>query len=179
MFLRPQRNERHKYIVFIHGNSGISKTEAVRRVLEGLKATNKEYDYYCKMSGFSKWWEGYDNQPITWIDEIGLASEYNAGQIALQVKSLFLNKNPQRVEVKGKSLNFDFKLVIMCSNYTVEEVVSSMKDQDQEAVKRRFTSYCYLENVNTVKKRKSLYMSLMQIVADNFDVNLKELIHNM
>ena len=67
----------------------------------------------------------------------------------------------------------------MCSNYTVEEVVSSMKDQDQEAVKRRFTSYCYLENVNTVKKREGLYMSLMQIVADNFDVNLKKVIHNM
>jgi len=50
------------------GPTGVGKTSMVFRVLKALQKADV-VDYYSKGGGLKKFWDGYDNQPIAWIDD--------------------------------------------------------------------------------------------------------------
>ena len=66
---RPQRSLTTD-LVHYYGTPGTGKTTTVSRVL--LNTVRKLYpkiDYYSKMVGLSKFFDGYDNKPLCWIDD--------------------------------------------------------------------------------------------------------------
>ena len=56
---RPPRVE-ETFAALIHGPPGIGKTTAVVRILRAIEKIYG-YDHYAKMSGLSKFFDGYDN----------------------------------------------------------------------------------------------------------------------
>jgi len=66
--LRPQRQFRTD-VVYYYGPSGMGKTNSIDTLLRTIRHIYPEVDYYSKMGGLSKFWDGYDNQPIVWIDD--------------------------------------------------------------------------------------------------------------
>lgn len=65
---RPQREFRTD-LIYYYGPPGTGKTTTVSRVLNTIRRLYPQIDYYSKMGGLSKYFDGYDNQPITWIDD--------------------------------------------------------------------------------------------------------------
>ena len=72
-------------------------------------------DFYSKMGGLNKYWDGYDNQPIVVIDDPGLFNIQHNEDCVIAFKNVVSNGAFQ-VEVKYGSLQFDSYLVIIISN---------------------------------------------------------------
>ena len=71
MVLRPQRRLQTKCL-YIHGPPGTGKSTVVFDVLHTLERINPECDFYAKMGGLCKFWDGYNNQQIVVIDDPGV-----------------------------------------------------------------------------------------------------------
>ena len=63
---RPQHSFRTD---LVYGPPGTGKTTSISRLLNVIRKLYPKVDYYSKMGGLSKFFDGYDNQPITWIDD--------------------------------------------------------------------------------------------------------------
>ena len=69
-----------------------------------------------KLNGFRKYWDGYDNQPIVWIEDPGAfdtrfnVDDVNAFKMLISTGSCLL------LEVKYGTVQFDSYLVIVTSN---------------------------------------------------------------
>lgn len=141
MELRPPRT--HKtYILYIYGPTGKGKTTNILRALEAVKYAGDgpdPIDYYSKMSGMQKYWDGYDNQPIVWIDDpnpVGKWSEESAAHF-----KTVLSTGPTLVEVKHGSMQFDSHLVIISTNLQPGELAASFGSTSEPAILRRLKEF--------------------------------------
>jgi len=57
----------------------MGKTASINSVLNTIRSMHPQVDYYSKMGGLGKFWDGYDNQPICWIDDPIAASVVRTG----------------------------------------------------------------------------------------------------
>ena len=92
--------------MYIYGPPGIGKSTYIFKWFD-LKKFNPELDYYCKVSGLSKWYDGYDNEPIVIIDDPVLMSGSPGFQEQLQCLRNVVSTGPTYVKVKGSTWVFD------------------------------------------------------------------------
>lgn len=90
------------HVIWIHGPSGTGKS---KRAYEF--ATQKESFYYKPPA--NKWWDGYTGQEVVVIDDYKGAWE-------LEYLLTLLDRYPLKVEVKGGSVEFNSKYIVITSN---------------------------------------------------------------
>ncbi|CAB3999376.1 replication-associated [Paramuricea clavata] len=128
------------HVLQIFGPAGIGKTTAVFKVLKAFTDTGVA-DFYFKGGGLKKYWDGYDNQPIVWIDDPVTLDASRDSESVQQLKNVFSTGNAV-VEVKYGSLTFDSKLVIITSNGAPEYLAASCGEENYEPILRRLTDTC-------------------------------------
>jgi len=72
MKYRPRRDFRTD-LVYYFGPAGYGRTTVIYNALKTIRQLYG-VDYYSKCGGLSKFWEGYDNQLISWLDDPSAAS---------------------------------------------------------------------------------------------------------
>lgn len=80
----------------------------------------------------SKWWCGYTDQPVILIDDLDTA-------VLGHYLKRWADKYPFPAEYKGGSMVIRPKLVIVTSNYTIDELFNA-DGQMRDALKRRFAT---------------------------------------
>jgi len=107
--------------LWIHGSTGTGKTHSV---------VTQHPDRYIKP--LNKWWDGYQGEDVVHIDEI---SPEHTKWIAPYLKK-WADKWPFDAEVKGGAKQLRPKLIVVTSNYTLEEM--GFNENDYPALQRRF-----------------------------------------
>lgn len=100
--LKIKPREEKPYVIWLYGASGSGKS---RQAFEFAKSKS---NYYYKPS-FNKWWDGYTGQECVVIDDYKGAWE-------LEYLLNLLDRYPMRVEIKGGSINFNSKWIVITSN---------------------------------------------------------------
>lgn len=80
----------------------------------------------------NKWWDGYQNEDVVHLDEI---DESHVCWIPAYLKK-WADKWPFDAEVKGGAICIRPKLIVITSNYSLEEI--GFKEKDLPALRRRF-----------------------------------------
>ena len=120
--------------MYFYGPPGTGKSTSIKRVLQELQIAYPECDWYCKM-GMSKFWDGYDNQPIVLMND----STSN-----LEKKRFSVSRTKSQLDLtlwrsKGDGcMQFDSHLVIMISNEH-PNVLAESAGRSREAIKDRLT----------------------------------------
>ena len=173
------------HVLHIWGPSGIGKTTAIYEMLSTLQDMNIA-DFYFKGGGLKKYWDGYDNQPIVWIDDPVMLDSTKDSESVQQLKNVFSTGNAV-VEVKYGSLTFDSKLVIITSNPSPEYLAGSCGQDNYEPILRRLTDACgswridEKEYCRSNKFKKQLFRIIRRSLdhININDVTAKEVIENI
>ena len=64
---RPR--ERPTRLFYIWGKAGVGKTTMVTKVLNAIQRLEPRLSHYQKMGGMNKYFDGYNNNPIVWLDD--------------------------------------------------------------------------------------------------------------
>lgn len=107
--------------LWIYGKTGSGKTHAV---------ATQHPDRYIKP--LNKWWDGYQNEEVVHLDEL---APTHASWIAPYLKK-WADKWPFDAEVKGGATQLRPKMVIVTSNYSMDEM--NFDHADFPALSRRF-----------------------------------------
>jgi len=107
-----------------YGPTGTGKSRSVR---------NRYPRAYIK--GNNKWWDGYNNQDVVIIEEMG------PNQIGPHHMKLWCDHYPFSAETKGGSVFIRPKKLIVTSNYHPKEIWEGSKDLDP--ILRRFKLHHY------------------------------------
>lgn len=99
-YMEPERDFKTK-VIWLYGPTGCGKSALARRIGQLWGES-----YYWK-SNDTKWWDGYDAQPLTVLDD------FRAGWLPLNQVLTLLDEYPRTVEVKGGFRQFRSKLVII------------------------------------------------------------------
>lgn len=122
MFM-PKRKELTG-LVYIHGPTGCGKSYKMTRFAKFM-------DLYYQDS--TKWWNGYEQQPIVVVDE------YH-GEFSHKFMLRLGDYTPLQVETKGGSVEFNSIWVVFLSNLPPEQTVfTSPYDSVNQALRRRFS----------------------------------------
>lgn len=106
---------------FIFGEAGVGKSKMVREDHPNL---------YIKQH--NKWWDGYDGEECALIDDL---HPDNAKYLVTHIKQ-WADRYPFRAEIKGSSMVIRPKVIVITSNYSIEEMFPNVPDQ--KAIRRRF-----------------------------------------
>lgn len=161
MLQRPRRVLKTN-VLYLWGPTGAGKTTMVYRVLSALAQRNM-CDYYSKGGGLRKFWDGYDNQPIAWIDDpvtpdIGVESD------SIQQLKNVMSIGDCIIEIKYGSLVFDSALLIITSNIHPTHLANACGDENRAPIFRRLTDTCgahYISRANDLH-----YMALVETIAE-------------
>ena len=184
MRFRPPRTFRTD-VVYIHGPPGTGKTTTIIRVLKAICTTYPEIDYYCKLGGLDRWFDGYDNQQIVYID-VPIAADTSKNPEAIQRLKNIMSKGDVLVEIKGGSMVFDSSLIIISSNIPPKDLAASCGIDNQQAIYRRLTDTCgthFIESRSTCLKKLTEF--LIKIIARNLEfihnihIDVNKVIHNI
>jgi len=119
------------------------------------------------MSELTKYWDGYDNQPIVWIDDPGEFDMKYHPEEAAAFKNVISN-GPHTVEIKYGSMQFDSKLCIVTTNLTPGRFLRSA-GPCMEAIDRRIGKDSIIGKpehcVNLDYTKKKLYKHALKIIA--------------
>ena len=86
---------------------------SVSKVLNTIRKLYPTVDYYAKMGGLSKYFDGYDNQPITWIDDpVSPAVCRTGDEEPVQRFKTVISTGEVLVEVKHGSMVFDSTVLL-------------------------------------------------------------------
>ena len=110
------------YFYIIWGPTGVGKTTLVHQILESYKQLN--IHYFSKCGGLTKYWDGYDNQPICWIDDPVCMDPSKDMESIQQLKNIFSTGNCQ-IEVKFGTMVFDSPIDIITSNTSPRQIALS------------------------------------------------------
>lgn len=110
---KPRTGETH--CIYVYGPPGSGKITCISRVLQAVYHLYPRLAFYKKMSELSKYWDGYDNQPIVWIDDPGLFDMRYHPEEAASFKNVISN-GAHTVEIKFGKMQFDSKLCIITAN---------------------------------------------------------------
>ena len=139
MSFRPHRSCKTSTI-YIHGPPGVGKTTFIYKWFNLLQHFNPELDYYSKVSRLSKWFDGYDNQPIVIIDDPVLTPGSIGFQEHVQCLRNVISTGPTYVEVKGATMVFDSKFIVFVANPTPEQLDDMCGIQQKDAIHRCLTN---------------------------------------
>lgn len=125
-------------VMILWGAAGTGKTTRVRAFVEEKLDLRFDDAVYCPVVPSKKgplWWDGYDGHPVVFIDEFDPSSfDFN------MFKKLAGNKEAIKVQVKGGSVHFKAKWLILTSNFNPRGWWGLDKDQDnarKDAFSRR------------------------------------------
>lgn len=111
----------------------------------------------------NKWFDGYRNQEIMVMEDVKL----NGGEDLVQYFKLWLDTYAQVVEIKGASVIFTSRFVLITSNYTLKKVLSTagvMNDGvSYDAIVDRIDYYWQTANDDYMIKGSENYHKLMVI----------------
>ena len=169
---RPQRSFRTD-LVYYYGPPGTGKTTSISRVLNTIRKCYPKVDYYSKMGELSKFFDGYDNQPITWIDDPVSPSCFRTGdEEPVQRFKTVISTGEILVEVKHGSMVFDSSLIIVSTNIAPDDMAKACGLDNEKAMFRRFTDTCGAHEIKTtVIARNNLIEHLVTIIAKNVEFN--------
>lgn len=133
--LRGKRKSDDPPIVrWFYGPTGSGKSRA---------AHDAHPDAYVKMPG-NKWWDGYDQQDAVIIDD------YRCDLCPFSHLLQLLDRYPYRVEMKGTSMQFCSKNIIITTPKSPQETWASRTNEDLAQLLRRITEIRYFEAVDDV-----------------------------
>jgi len=102
------------------GKTGTGKSKWVRDTYD----PEQEGKFFLKGSG--KWWDGYDNQEVAWIEDFGLTHVKDIGADLLKI---WADVYPFQAEIKGRSfMRIRPRLIIVNSNYRPEDLWSDERE---------------------------------------------------
>ena len=175
MCLRPLRTSENLCdVLHLHGPTGKGKTSEVGRVLEATEKLYPQMDWYSKLEGEnSKFWDGYDNQPIVVFDDVNIEDTPYSRMVISGMKKVLGTSIRTTVEIKYGSVAFDSSLVIITSNPGPNELASACGAGNRAAMLRRFKDTQgshYVESAKTMKLivKRVLIPALMEIAARRF-----------
>ena len=118
---------------YIYGGTGVGKTTNLKRVLNYFEETWKISHYY-KISGLSKFFNGYN------FDDIDDPIEPNQTQREeVQMFKCIIYEQKGNIEIKGSSMPWDTRLVIITANISAHELANAREETCREAVYRRLS----------------------------------------
>ena len=109
----------------------------VERCLNAIASKWPECDYYKKSNGLRKWWDGYDNEPIVWIDD-PVSQNVDKDPESIQQLKNVMSTGRCQVEVKYGSLLFDAKIIILTTNFSPEHLANTCGADSAAPMLRRF-----------------------------------------
>ena len=133
----------------------------IHRILEACRLA-ATCDYYCKTGGLKKFWDGYDNEPVAWIDDPVSMTEHDEDSIQ-HLKNVFSTRNIS-IEIKYGSLVFDSSLVIIASNIDPTLLSKSCGTECSEPIYRRLTDTCGAYNVRKRKHVEGLELYVVDCI---------------
>jgi hypothetical protein len=90
------------HVLYIWGSTGVGKTTMIYRILATLRKLGIS-DFYSKMGGLSKFYDGYDNQDIVWIDD-PVKPDAKLNTDAIQQLKTMMSTGDIICEIKGGSM---------------------------------------------------------------------------
>ena len=174
MELRPPRMHETDCL-YIYGQTGHGKTTAVLQTLNTMQRLYPKLCYYSKSGGLTKYFDGYDNQPIVWMDD-PCPIETRTQEMATIFKNVVGSSGPCQVEIKFGAMQFDSHLIIITSNVPPDNMAESFRSYSNEAMYRRFTQpldpiYALNREV-CVKMKKFLVQVIAAKAKDVYDIDV-------
>ena len=91
------------------------------------------------MAGLSRFWDGYDNQPIVWIDDPVSPDSRSNSEDMQQFKTLLSCSGPMQVQIKGGAVQFDSDIIIISGNTNPADLADKFGLECRDAIYRRLT----------------------------------------
>lgn len=113
--------DRKPEVVWLYGPTGSGKTSMARKYFEFLQGSgDSEITNYIRTPGPIKWWDGYEGDLYTVIDDFRRNQLRDVGGFAYLLR--LLDRYPVRVEIKGGSVPFvAHYIVITCPRHPEDE----------------------------------------------------------
>jgi len=110
-------------VICLHGETGTGKTSAA-------SLASSPYSTYWKMAS-NQWWDGYEGQEIVIIDD------YRRDLCSFHYLLRLMDRYPLLVEVKGGTVQFLAKVIIITSPKSLLEVWTNRTDEELGQLRRR------------------------------------------
>ena len=144
----------------VYGPTGTGNTTSISRLLNMIRKLYPKVDYYSKMGGLSKFFDGYDNQPITWIDDPVSPLCFQTGdEEPVQRFKTVISTGEIVVEVKDGSMVFDSSLIIVSTNIGPDDMAKACGLDKEEAMFWRFT-----DTVGLTRSRTELHVAKNNLI---------------
>ena len=170
---RPQREFRTD-LIYYYGAPGTGKSTTVSKVLNTIRKLYPQADYYAKMGGLSKYFDGNDNQPVCGIDDpVSPAVCRTGDEEPVQRFKTVISTGEVLVEVKHRSMVFDSSLIIVTSNMDPRDMADPCGLDNRDTMYRRFTDTCGAYCIPDKKTaRNKMVEHLVKIVSCNIAYHL-------
>ena len=169
MELRPVRTH-DTDCLYIWGPTGTGKTTAVNQILSTIQ---KIYPTMCFYA--TKYFDGYDNQPIVWMDD-PCPVENRTQETATIFKNIVGSTGPCQCEIKFGSMQFDSHLIVITTNVPPDVMAESFGQFSNQAMMRRFTEPMKDIRVDSrelaIKLKKYLIQVIKVLAKDRFDIDI-------
>ena len=131
--------------IYIYGPARSGKSRAIYSVLKAIKK-HYGWTHYNKLMKFeSEYWEGYNNDKITYVDDpLKMdANAYPERKILSLLKTLLDTPCDMPINVKYGSMQFMSKILIITSNHDVDDYVRAAPGEgpDKDALLNRMSTH--------------------------------------
>lgn len=134
--------------IWITGKAGLGKSWLARKnICKGV--------HYRKPLGTNlQWWNGYTNQEFVWVDDYSYKYDDHLHSSALKE---WADETPLNVAGKGYMMCIRPRWIVVTSQYTIESIFQEKKEEEYDAIKRRFKQIHLKENWKFTEARLKKY----------------------